>query len=97
MPPLEKYRIYDRFPWKMVIHVLLVILTTAQIVLMLIPNGQYSYNQYILWNKLFCNQDASQEDTDVTNSYNLFNMENVLTFVYATIDVISILELLQHK
>lgn len=87
MPPLEKYRIYDRFPWKLVIHVLLVILTTAQVVLLVLPNGQYSYNQYIIWNKLFCNLDAESSDTEVTNSYNLFDIQSVNSFVSKTIDV----------
>jgi len=87
MPPLEKYRVYDKFPWKLVIHVLLVILTTAQVVLLVLPNGQYSYNQYIIWNKLFCNIDAEASDTEVTNSYNLLNIQAVKLFVDNTIDV----------
>lgn len=90
MQPLDKYRVYDRFPWKLVIHILLVILTTCQVVLMVIPNGQYSYNQYIIWNKLFCNLEASSEDTDVTNSFNLFSIEDIRGFVDITVDVISI-------
>ena len=31
LSPIEKYKFYGRFPWKMVIHLLLVILTTTQV------------------------------------------------------------------
>ena len=88
MPPLEKYLVYDKFPWKLVIHILLVILTTSQVVLMVIPNSQYSFNQYVIWIKLFCNLNAGQDDTDVSNSFNLFSIKDVNTFVNATVDVI---------
>jgi len=31
LSPIEKYKFYGRFPWKMVIHLLLVILSTTQV------------------------------------------------------------------
>ncbi len=31
LSPIEKYKFYGRFPWKMIIHMLLVILTTTQV------------------------------------------------------------------
>jgi len=32
LSPIEKYKFYGRFPWKMIIHMLLVILTTTQVI-----------------------------------------------------------------
>ena len=32
LSPIEKYKFYGRFPWKMTIHMLLVILTTTQVI-----------------------------------------------------------------
>lgn len=31
LSPIEKYKIYGRFPWKMIIHIFIVIVTTAQV------------------------------------------------------------------
>jgi len=31
LSPIEKYKFYGRFPWKMFIHLLLVILSTTQV------------------------------------------------------------------
>lgn len=31
LSPIEKYKFYGRFPWKMVFHLLLVILTSTQV------------------------------------------------------------------
>lgn len=35
LSPIEKYKIYGRFPWKLIIHIFLVIATTAQVFLLL--------------------------------------------------------------
>ena len=31
LSPIDKYKIYGRFPWKMIIHILIVIATAAQV------------------------------------------------------------------
>ncbi len=33
LSPIEKYKIYGRFPWKLIIHILLVIATTSQVIM----------------------------------------------------------------
>ncbi len=43
MSPIEKYKIYGRFPWKMIIHVLLVITTTAQVILISLTIGCFNH------------------------------------------------------
>lgn len=41
LSPIEKYKFYGRFPWKMIIHLLLVILTTTQV--KIINNWNFSF------------------------------------------------------
>ena len=54
LSPIEKYKIYGRFPWKMVFHILLVIATTAQAILIVSKTTEYTraqerfiYNNFI--------------------------------------------------
>lgn len=48
MHPIEKFQVYGKFPWKLVLHVLSVIVPSAQVLHLTMPNGQYSYNQLVL-------------------------------------------------
>jgi hypothetical protein len=48
LSPIEKYKIYGRFPWKLIIHILLVIATTSQVKIIKIG---YTYN--ICYNSIY--------------------------------------------
>lgn len=87
MPPIEKYEKFDRFPWKIIIQALLVIFTTVQALLVVNQITSYSYSQYLLWNKLFLNLNVQGSDTSITNSYNLFSIQELISFVERTADI----------
>jgi hypothetical protein len=81
LSPIEKYKIYGRFPWKLLIHLFLVIATTAQvnnyklininmniqIVLIIASTTQYTRAQ----ERLFYNSFIS----DVNFKYNKLYLE----------------------
>jgi hypothetical protein len=87
MPAIEKYERFDKFPWKLMIQVLLVVFTTIQAVVVVNTIANYSYSQYLLWNKLFLNQDVSASDTSIINYYNLFSMGEVISFINNTANI----------
>ena len=84
MPPIEKYEKFDRFPWKIIIQAFLVIFTTTETLLVINQVTSYSYSQYLIWNKLFLNFDVQGSDTSITNSYNLFSIQDLLNFIEKT-------------
>lgn len=43
----------DRFPWKMVIHIILICLTTALVILLITDVADYRRNLEIMWSSLF--------------------------------------------
>ena len=86
MPPMKKYEVYGKFPWKIVIQILLIVTTTSQTLLIVNRSSTYSYSQYTLWNKLFLNKDVSGSDTSITNSYNIFGISGLKGFVQKTVD-----------
>lgn len=45
LSPIDKYKLYGKFPWKMIIHFLLLIGTTAQAVLIINATTQYTRAQ----------------------------------------------------
>lgn len=86
MPPMKKYEVYGKFPWKIVIQFLLIVSTTSQTLLIVNRSTTYSYNQYTLWNNLFLNKDVDGSDTTITNSYNIFSISGVTKFVKNTVE-----------
>jgi hypothetical protein len=42
--PIDKYRKYNRFPWKFLLHNLALIMTTGQVLLICMENSNFAYN-----------------------------------------------------
>ena len=86
MAPLKKYEIYGKFPWKLIIQILLITFTTCQTILVVNQSQTYSYSQYTLWNMLFLNEDVQSSDTTITNTYNIFSANSLKTYISKTVN-----------
>lgn len=86
MAPLKKYEKYGKFPWKIIIQILLIVFTTSQTLLVVNQSTTYSYNQYTLWNKLFLNRNVQGSDTTITNSYNIFGISHLIAVIQDTVE-----------
>lgn len=40
--PLDKYEKYGRFPWKFIIHIIMLFLTAIEVILVIGPDLEYS-------------------------------------------------------
>lgn len=72
LSPIQKYKIYGKFPYKMVIHSLLVICTSLQVLLLLSTNTNYTRAQ----ERLF--YDAFVTESDKT-TYDIPRFKHLLT------------------
>jgi hypothetical protein len=88
LSPFEKYKLYGLFPWKFAISILILFLTTAQVILIVNINSNYSYQQIILWNNLFLNKESSGSDTSLTNTFNIFDYSTLKNYISDNVDVI---------
>ncbi|OMJ67754.1 hypothetical protein SteCoe_35005 [Stentor coeruleus] len=86
MAPLKKYEKYGKFPWKIIIQILLIVFTSCQTLLVINQSTMYSYNQYTLWNKVFLNRDVEGSDTSITNSYSIYRINQLLTVIQQTVE-----------
>lgn len=87
MTPLNKYRVYGKFPWQLTISILLAALTSLQVILIVTSSTNYSYNQVMLWNDIFLNRNVQGSDTTLTNSYNLFDLIDLQQYIQETVKV----------
>jgi hypothetical protein len=88
LSPFEKYKLYGVFPWGIAIAITLILLTSLQIILVITPHSNYSYQQIIVWNKVFLNDDVQGSDTSLTNSFNIFHYGKLQSYMSNAIDVI---------
>ena len=86
MDPIGKYRKYGHFPWKLVVHLLLLLFTSMQIVVIVVESANYSYNQYIVWNKLFLVRGVAGDSTGLTYNYYLFSISDLNDYFSRTVD-----------
>lgn len=86
MSPLRKYEIYGKFPWKLVIQILLMIFTACQVLIIINDSTSYSYNQYTLWNKIFLNKDVEGKDTSIANTFNIYGSTQLKSYIKQTVD-----------
>lgn len=87
MLPLDKYEKYGRYPWKMTLHILLVVGTTLQILLILMRINTYSNAQILQWNQLFLDKDVDADNTALIFSYNIFSLDKLEDYLKWTVDV----------
>ena len=86
MTPLKKYEKYGRFPYKLIIQMLLVLFTTCQVVLIVNQSTTYAYSQYTLFNMLFLNRQVTGSSSPITNSYILFGLTSLTNYIQVTVD-----------
>ncbi|KAL4512009.1 hypothetical protein ABPG72_012854 [Tetrahymena utriculariae] len=77
LSPIEKYQKYGKWPIKLIVHVMLVLLTTSQILYSSNTLSTNSTEQYEQWRLLFFQEDSNQ---NVKNMY----FENKIIF-YSTV------------
>ena len=78
--PLDKYLKYNRFPYKLILSVALVFMTSFQVLSTVESRTAYSRSQDRLIHKLFLGAE-SLEDTDLTRVKYLFSAEEVREFM----------------
>lgn len=84
--PIKKYQKYNNFPWKMLIHIFLIIVATAQVVLVIGTSGGYSRSDQNVFYTLFMDEGMELEDPDVQRVMYLYNIEEFKNKVKESLD-----------
>jgi len=62
--PIDKYILYDRFPWKLMIHLLLILFTSMQVMYLAKTLSSYRTYEMTQWNNLFLQTDIENSPFD---------------------------------
>jgi len=82
LSPWQKWKKYNRVPWKVVLHALIFIVVTVQVLLAYVETAQYTRATHNTFESLFL---ASGSDPDVT-SVTMHTMEEVIESLKKTVD-----------
>lgn len=86
LSPIDKYKYYGKFPWKLIIHILLLICTSAQAVLILSATTQYTRAQERIFYDNFVT-DIEKTDLDFSRYTYLFTVEELQKSIQSSINV----------
>jgi len=84
--PIKKYKNYNRFPWKMMVHIVLVMVVTTQIVLVIQSSGGYSRSEEAFFFQTFLNDQAEYNGVDFEKNRNFYSINEVREFINKSID-----------
>jgi hypothetical protein len=85
LSPIKKYQKFGKFPWKLLISMLLVTFTTCQVILIVNKSTTYAYSQYTLWNALFLNHNIQGSTSPIVNTFNLFSSAHTKSFIQTSV------------
>ena len=87
--PIEKYTIYNRFPWKLTLHLILLVLTSIVITVNVQQNQGQQRSQIYVWYKKFL-LNAKEEEVPTMDDFNrqkrLFKVDEVKAFMNTSLD-----------
>ena len=87
LSPIERYMRLGIFPWKMLVHVLLVVLTITQCLLIINKMTNYTRAQERALYNIFID-DGDKLDEDYNRIIHLYSVEELKSHISRTINVI---------
>lgn len=86
MGPIDKYLKFNKFPWALILHILLLCSTFAQIMLIIDSIAIYFRSQQLVWRKIF--GDEVPEANDNTNVYvgHIFSLDDLSDHIETSVN-----------
>jgi hypothetical protein len=81
MGPIQKYQKWNRYPWKMLIHIFLIALTTMQVLITIQADTNYSRTHSRLMDRIFLTPEGSDDDLSDRHERYIFNIAELQTFM----------------
>ena len=83
--PLEKYQKYNRYPYKMIVHILLVIMTTIQVLATIQTDTGYSRTQNRFLSRTFIVPEGTDDDMSDPRERYIYTPKDLRLFIQNSI------------
>ena len=79
--PIEKYQKWNRYPKKMLIHMMLIFLTSLQVLVTIHSDTNYSRTHSLVLDRLFLTPEGESDDLSERRTRNIFTIQELTNFV----------------
>ena len=80
--PIDRYKKYDLFPWKLMIHVMLLFITSFQVIAIVNMQTDFAYNSQLLWLRKFMTAPWGDGSTaSAGETLTIYNIDALKAFV----------------
>jgi hypothetical protein len=87
LSPMQLQEKYGKFPWDLLFHLLLIILTTSQIMLLISDRTEYTRQQEHLFYNLFLENSAKNEVNDYSRLVYLYSIPELKEHLVTSLNV----------
>ena len=87
MGPIDRYKKYDHFPWKFLLHIFVIVITSFQVFTLVNIQTDFAYNAQDQWNKMFMYSswnDAITSTGEYIIVYDIKNLRDLINSVVPT-------------
>jgi hypothetical protein len=84
--PIEKYQKWNRYPWKMLIHLLLVVMTTLQVLITIQADTNYSRTQSRVIDRIFLTPEGEDDDLSDRRERYIFSIPELQGYVKQSVE-----------
>lgn len=81
MGPIKKYTMYNRFPWKMMVHIFLLVFVTTLIILQIDTSGSYSRSELGIFYRMFIDSEIDISKSTFDTFKFFYDIDDLKKFV----------------
>ena len=79
--PIDKYKKYNHFPWKLLMHVFLIVFTSLQVLTIVSVQTDYAYNSQLSYLNKFMTTPWNSETMSYGQSITIYDIDSLRDFV----------------
>ena len=84
--PIDRYKKYNHFPWKFIMHVILIAITSMQVLTIVSVETDYAFNSQLSYSKLFMTTPWNDETYAAGQTITIYNIDALRDFVQEVVD-----------
>ena len=80
--PIDRYKKYNHFPWKFIMHLILIAITSMQVLTIVSVETDYAFNSQLSYSRLFMTTPWGNEETYAAGqTITIYNIDALREFV----------------
>ena len=79
--PIDRYKKYNHFPWKFIMHLILIAITSMQVLTIVSVETDYAFNSQLSYSKLFMTTPWNDDTYAAGQTITIYSIDALRDFV----------------